>query len=135
MYGAFSALMAYAEGLKGFQQKFSPLVVKRALTLDSQQHRPGFIRLLFAGPYSMGLFHASRKRRTVSWGLTTGVILLVQLVKRLPYPWRSIVDAGVVVGLSYGALSICVIWARAIMGKAPSIDPAMPESPKGAADA
>ena len=29
-------------------------------------------------------------------------------MKRLPYPWRSIVDAGVVVGLSYGALSIAV---------------------------
>ena len=130
MYGGFSALMAYAEGLKGFQQKFSPLVVRRALTLD-EQPRPGPLRLLFAGPYSMGLFHASKKRRTVSWGLTTGVILLVQLVKRLPYPWRSIVDAGVVVGLSYGALSICVIWARALMGKAPSIDPAMPEWPKG----
>lgn len=138
MYGGFSALMAYAEGFKGFQKKFSPLVVKRALTLDAsaedgggrRRRRAGPLRILLAGPYSMGLFHATKKRKTVSWGLTTGVLCLVQLVKRLPYPWRSIVDAGVVVGLSYGTLSICVIWARALMGRAPSIDPALPEDKK-----
>ncbi|CAM9385514.1 unnamed protein product [Ectocarpus sp. 6 AP-2014] len=129
MYAGFSALMAYAEGFKGFQKKFSPLVVKRALTLDpaaaadpaagggqKRRRRAGPLRLLLAGPYSMGLFHATKKRKT--------------MVKRLPYPWRSIVDAGVVVGLSYGTLSICVIWARAILGKAPSIDPALPEEKK-----
>lgn len=134
MYGGFAALMAYAEGFKGFQKKFSPLVVKRALTLDSRKGGGGAaagaagpLRLILAGPYSMGLFHATKKRRTVSWALTAGVLCLVQLVKRLPYPWRSIVDAGVVVGLSYGTLSICVIWAKALMGKAPVIDPALPE--------
>lgn len=141
MYGVFSALMAYAEGFKGFQKKFSPLVVKRALTLDAtadpagdgggqqqqrRRRRAGPLRLLLAGPYSMGLFHATKKRKTLSWGLTAGVMCLVQVVKRLPYPWRSIVDAGVVVGLSYGSLSICVIWARALMGRPPSIDPALP---------
>lgn len=144
MYAGFSALMAYAEGFKGFQKKFSPLVVKRALTLDptaamspadqkqkqQRRRRAGPLRLLLAGPYSMGLFHATRKRKTVSWSLTAGVLCLVQMVKRLPYPWRSIVDAGVVVGLSYGTLSICVIWARAILGRAPSIDPALPEEKK-----
>ncbi|CAN0031213.1 unnamed protein product, partial [Laminaria digitata] len=135
MYGGFALLMAYAEGFKGFQKKFSPLVVKRALTLDSPKEgsgggggKAGPLRLLLAGPYSMGLFHATKKRLTVSWGLTTGVLCLVHIVKKLPYPWRSIVDAGVVVGLSYGTLSICLIWARAaVMGKAPSIDPALPE--------
>lgn len=128
MYGGFAALMAYAEGFKGFQKKFSPLVVKRALTLDSRKGGgAGPLQLILAGPYSMGLFHATKKRRTVSWALTAGVLCLVQMVKRLPYPWRSIVDAGVVVGLSYGTLSICVIWARALMGTAPAIDPALPE--------
>ncbi|CAM9693716.1 unnamed protein product [Phaeothamnion confervicola] len=127
LYAAFAAFMAYAEGFKGFQKKFSPLVVKRALTLDDGA---GPLRVLLAGPYSMGLFHASRKRKTVSWCLTVGVFGLVQLVKRLPYPWRSIVDAGVVVGLSYGALSIAVIYARSLFGKSPDIDPAMPPPPK-----
>lgn len=140
MYGGFSLLMAYAEGFKGFQKKFSPLVVKRALTLDARETtpatpsgRPGPLRLLLAGPYSMGLFHATKKRKTVSWGLTTGVLCLVQLVKRMPYPWRSIIDAGVVVGLSYGTLSICAIWVKALMGTPPSIDPAMPEAKSAAA--
>lgn len=34
LYGGFALLMAYAEGYKGFQKKFSPMVVQRALTLD-----------------------------------------------------------------------------------------------------
>ncbi|CAM9762738.1 unnamed protein product [Discosporangium mesarthrocarpum] len=132
MYAGFALFMAYAEGFKGFQKKFSPLVVKRALTLDSRSSRPGPLRILLAGPYCMGLFHATRKRKVVGWCLTAGVFGLVQVVKRLSYPWRSIVDAGVVVGLSYGALSIGFLWARAILGTAPDIDPALPKPPQKA---
>jgi hypothetical protein len=60
----------------------------------------------------MGLFHASRKRRAVSWGLAVGVYGLIRLVKSLAYPYRSIVDAGVVVGLSWGALSVAVFYVK-----------------------
>ncbi|CAM9618456.1 unnamed protein product [Choristocarpus tenellus] len=129
IYASFAVFMAYAEGFKGFQKKFSPLVVKRALTLD-RSPSPGPVKLLLAGPYSMGLFHASRKRRIVSWAVTTSVFSLVQVVKRLPYPWRSIVDVGVVVGLSYGMLSIAAIWVKSLLGTAPEVDPAMPEPRK-----
>jgi len=38
-----------------------------------------------------------------------GVALIVAAVKRLATPYRQIVDAGVVVGLSWGATSI-VLW-------------------------
>lgn len=50
----------------------------------------------------------------ISWAVTGGVYALVKLVKRLPYPYRSIVDAGVVVGLSMGALSMCFKTVLAI---------------------
>jgi len=132
-YIGFALFMAYAEGYKGFQLKFSPLVVKRAFTLSSsgpagQAPAPLWHKLL-AAPYSMGLFHASRKRKAVSWGLALGIVGLVKLVKGLAYPYRSIVDAGVVVGLSYGALSIAAIYARALVsGQAPDVDPALPEA-------
>lgn len=125
-YAGFALFMAYAEGYKGFQLKFSPLVVKRAFTLGPQSP---LLHKLLAAPYSMGLFHASKKRKMVSWGLAIGIVGLVKLVKGLAYPYRSIVDAGVVVGLSYGALSIAAIYAKALLsGAAPDIDPALPEA-------
>lgn len=125
-YAGFALFMAYAEGYKGFQLKFSPLVVKRALLLGPQSP---LLHKLLAAPYSMGLFHASKKRKIVSWGLAVGIVGLVKLVKGLAYPYRSIVDAGVVVGLSYGALSIAAIYARALLsGAAPDVDPALPEA-------
>lgn len=76
----------------------------------------------------MGLFHSTKKRKIVSWSLAAGVFGLVQLVKRLPYPWRSIVDAGVVTGLSTGALSIVLYWAQSWFGKVPDVNAEMPEA-------
>jgi len=112
MYGAWSLYMMYTEGYKAFQLKFSPLVVERSFGLSKNM---SILNILFAGPYSMGLFGAPRKRMILSWSLTAGVFALVKLVKLLPYPYRSIVDAGVVAGLSYGTLSICVLATKAIL--------------------
>ena len=123
-YVGFVLIMAYAEGYKGFQLKFSPLVVKRAMTLGPNSP---FHHKLFAAPYSMGLFHASKKRQIVSWTLALGIVGLVKLVKTLAFPYRSIVDAGVVVGLSWGTASIAGIYVQALRGQVPMIDPAMPE--------
>ena len=125
IYVATCIWFAYVEGYKGFQTKFSPLVVKRSLTLKPGQS--GIHHILFAPLYSMGLFHATKKRKIVSWSVTIGVAAIVAAVKRLPYPWRNIVDAGVVAGLTWGSLSIIVIYLKAwIMGKTPAIDPALP---------
>ncbi|EWM27568.1 hypothetical protein Naga_100015g35 [Nannochloropsis gaditana] len=126
-YVGFALIMAYAEGYKGFQLKFSPLVVKRALTLGP---RSPLLHKVLAAPYSMGLFHASKKRQIVSWTIALGVIGLVKAVKTLAFPYRSIVDAGVVAGLSWGALSIAGIYAQALRGHVPSIDPALPDVKK-----
>lgn len=113
------------EGYKGFQTKFSPLVVKRSLTLQPGQSK--IHHFLLAPFYSMGLFHATKKRTIVSWSVTTGVALVVAAVKRLPYPWRNIIDAGVVAGLTWGSLSILIIYLKAwITGQPPTIDPALP---------
>ena len=116
---------AYVEGYKGFQRKFSPLVVSRSLTLHprSPPHH-----LLLAPLYSMGMFHATKKRVIVSWSVTLGVAALIAGVKRMPYPWRNVVDAGVVVGLSWGMLSILVCYVMAcIKGESPT-DPSLPEN-------
>eukprot|EP01034_Spumella_vulgaris_P025018 gene25018-31423_t len=64
----------------------------------------------------MGMFNASKKRMIVSWAVTIGVFGLVAIVKQLPYPYRSIVDAGVVAGLSWGTLSILALTVKVLLG-------------------
>ena len=99
----FVPYMAYAEGYKGFHKAFSPRVVVRANTL---RHSDSWLLAILAPIFCMGFFHATRKRRITTWSLSIGIILLVVMVRFAPQPWRGIVDAGVVVGLSLGILSI-----------------------------
>ncbi len=48
------------------------------------------------------------------------------LVRALAQPWRGIVDAGVVVGLTWGCVAILVFWARSLLGRPPEIAPDFP---------
>ena len=125
LYGGTVATFAYVEGYKAFQKKFSPLVVRRALTLAADG--TPFHHKLLAPFYSMGLFHATKKRRIVSWSVSVSVGVLVSIVKRLPYPWRSIVDAGVCMGLFWGGGSILAFYAKLLLdGTAPDVSPELP---------
>lgn len=101
-----TAFMAWAEGYRGFQCRFSPRVAARALDL---YERPTVLRVLLAPLFCVGYFGATRRlQRTVCIG--TGLILLaVLLFNRLDQPWRGILDAGVMVGLMWGTLSL--LWA------------------------
>lgn len=116
---------AYVEGYKGFQRKFSPLVVVRSQTLTKSSP----IHHILLGPlYAMGLFHATRKRKIVSWSVSLGVAGIVACVKKMPYPWRNIVDAGVICGLTWGSVSILLNWIRVVLLKKElDVDPALPE--------
>jgi hypothetical protein len=118
---------AYVEGYKGFQRKFSPLVVSRSFTL--QPATSSIHHLLLAPLYSMGLFHATKKRMIISWSVSLGVAAIVAAVKRLPYPWRNIVDAGVVFGLTWGTMSILGGYIISLItGIAPiDVDPELPD--------
>ena len=129
IYASWVLVMMYTEGYKAFHQKFCPMVVKRAFLLADH---PNPFNLLLAGPYSMGLFSANRKRLIVSWAMVTGVIGLVVLVKRLDYPYRAIVDGGVVAGLSFGASSLLLQYVQALLGNLPNVDPCFPEPSKEA---
>lgn len=97
------AYMAYAEGYRGFHQGFAPRVVARARRLRDDP-RPAHVA---AAPlYCMGFVHATRRRRLLSIGLTAMIVGFVLAVRLLPQPWRGILDAGVVAGLSIGVCSI-----------------------------
>jgi hypothetical protein len=97
--------MAYAEGVRGFQQHFSPRVASRARYLRGH---PRLFHVIFAPFYCMGYFHAPRRRKIVSLLLTAGIIVLVLAVRRVPQPWRGIIDAGVVTGLAWGLVTL--LW-------------------------
>ena len=95
--------MAYAEGYRGFHLGFAPRVVSRANYLH--QH-PRLQHVLLAPLFCMCYFHTTRKRQLMSIGLTAMIIVFVLIARSLPQPWRGIVDAGVVTGLTMGIISI-----------------------------
>lgn len=95
--------MAYAEGYKGFHLGFAPRVVVRARYL-ADNPRP--LHVLLAPLFCMGYIYATRRRQLLSFALTVMIICFVLIVRSIPQPWRGIVDAGVVVGLGLGVLSI-----------------------------
>jgi|TARA_B110000967_G_scaffold82594_1_gene85269 GT2 family glycosyltransferase len=113
---AFSVIyMAYAEGYKGFHLGFAPRVVVRARYLADN---PRALHVLLAPLFCMGYIYATRKRQIVSFALTVMIICFVLIARSMPQPWRGILDAGVVVGLSLGVLSIAYFLIIS------SIDPA-----------
>jgi len=101
-------LMAYSEGYKGFHLAFAPRVVMRAHYLAQN---PRTSHVLLAPIFCMGFIHATRRRRLVSLSLSLMILGFIMTARLLPQPWRGILDAGVVTGLSLGNLSILYFLA------------------------
>ena len=95
--------MAWSEGYKGFQLAFSPRVAARVLYL--QRHEVTWFTCLVAPVFCVGYFSSTRRTMLVAWIGTIGIISLVLVVNQFPQPWRGIVDAGVVVGLTWGLVT------------------------------
>lgn len=112
---AFLVFILYAEGYRGFQKRFSPRTVARAVSL-AQNGRPLWIVL--APLYCMALVGASRRRLIASWLLVAGIVTVVLIVRHLPPTYRALVDVGVGLALSWGLASICVYSIQALRGKA-----------------
>ena len=104
---------AYLEGYRGFQLRFSPRVVSRAVYLG-QNPRPLWV--ILALPFCISLFHSTRRQKTVSWIFIGALVLLIWWVRSLPQPWRGIVDGGVVLGLVWGLAVIWWLFARYLIG-------------------
>lgn len=115
---AWVVFCAWAEGYRGFQTRFSPRLVGRALYL-ARHPRP--LAVVLAPAHAIGLFDATPRRLAGSWGLVLGITALVLLVRLLDQPWRGIVDAGVVVGLTWGGLSILWLTLLALRGRDPVV--------------
>lgn len=107
----WSLFMVVAEGYRGFQKKFSPRTAARIKYL---RDRPDLVRSLLAPVFCMGFFHANKKTRIIAFCLTFGILILVMLVRICPQPWRGIIDFGVVLGLSYGLISLLYFTFQAL---------------------
>lgn len=94
--------MAYSEGYKGFQLKFAPRFAARCLYL---RRNPRPLHALLAPLFCMGFFHTTRKRKVITFTITLTIIGFIQIAHLLQQPWRGILDAGVVLGLTWGLLS------------------------------
>jgi len=116
--------MAYFEGYRAFQQGFSPRVAARARYLRTHRNT---LHALLAPLFCMGYFHAPKKRRVTSISVTAGIIVLIVLVHFLSQPWRGIVDAGVVVGLAWGLISLVIFGYQAFTRERFDYSPEVPE--------
>lgn len=113
IYVGWLVANAYLEGYRGFQLRFSPRVVSRAIYLG-QNPRPLWV--ILALPFCMSLFHSTRRQMTVSWVFIGGLILVIWWVRSLPQPWRGIIDGGVVLGLAWGLAVIWGLFVRYLLG-------------------
>lgn len=116
--------MSYAEGYRGFQQRFCPRVAARARYL---KEHPRTLHVFLAPFFCMGYFHATKKRRVTSISLTAGIIILILLVRLVSQPWRGIIDAGVVIGLIWGLVSLLVFCFVSFTSKEFGYSPEVPE--------
>lgn len=108
--GAFVPFMAWSEGVRGFQRRFSPRVAERAMLIRTA---PTAARVIFAPLFAAGFFGGSRREQVGACLGTVAIIALVLLVHRLDQPWRGILDAGVVTGLTWGVAATLALSARA----------------------
>ena len=112
-----------AKGYGIFHRRYSPRFAARALYL---RENPTPIRVLLAPFFCMGYFHATRKRKIISFMVTAMVVGLILFVRTLEQPWRGIIDAGVLFGLLWGLFSIWIFMFRAFLRKGFNISPETP---------
>lgn len=121
----FTAFMVYSEGIRGFQQAFSPRVAARARHL---RDHPRPVHVLLAPLFCMAFFHTTPRRRRTTWILTIGIIILVWFFKQVAQPLRGILDAGVVAGLTWGVATLLFFGFQAWTDDGFDVDPALPDS-------
>ncbi len=121
---AFVLFMAWSEGYRGFQKAFSPRAAARAEYLVEH---PTPLRMLLAPLFVMGYFDTTLRRRVAAWGLTLAIVVLIVFVHQLEQPWRGIIDAGVVVGLTWGLVTVLWFAARAFADPTFDTSPEVPD--------
>ncbi len=116
--------MAYSEGYKGFQLKFSPRFAARCLYL---KQNPRLLHSLLAPLFCMGFFYTTKRRKIASSILAVAIIGFILIAHQLTQPWRGILDAGVVVGLGWGMISLIYFMRQAFTDPSFDYSPELPD--------
>jgi hypothetical protein len=116
--------MAYSAGYRGFQCGFAPRTAARARYL---YHSPRLFHVLLAPAFCMGYFYTHRRRQIAVVVLTIGILLAIGILRFFPQPWRGIVDAGVVVGLTWGLVAVLFYAFQAFTAASFAHSPEVPE--------
>ena len=106
----FTLFMAHSEGYKGFQKSFSPRYAARTKYLSTHST---LTQCLLAPLFSMGYFHAPQRRVIATVALTIMIVLFILAFQYIPQPWKGLLDAGVVLGLAWGAVSTVLFCIKA----------------------
>ena len=120
-----SLFMAHGEGYRGFQKGYAPRVVARARHL---MDNPEPFRVILAPLFVMGYFATTRRRLISAYLLTAMIITLIIIFQQLSQPWRGMLDFGVVIGLTWGVISILIFTVKCFSGAPFDHSPEMPES-------
>jgi len=67
--------------------------------------------------FCIGYFDIERRRQIVVIAVTAMVIGFIIGARFLPQPWRGIVDLGVVAGLAWGVIALCIFTAQAFASR------------------
>ena len=106
-----TAFMAWSEGYRGFQLRFSPRSAARVKWLA--QHANA-MQTLLAPLFVMGYFGATRRRMIGVYLLTGFILAAIAVIHGLAQPWRAALDIGVVVGLAWGLVTFLAALRRTL---------------------
>ncbi len=118
-----TAFVLYFKAFRGFQRGLSPRIAARARHL--RQH-PTLLAVLAAPLYCMGYFHIIKRKQIGTIMMTIGMIGLIILVRFAIQPWRGIIDGSIVLGLSWGFLTILGYSIQALTSKDFDVSPQLP---------
>lgn len=111
----WTVVIVYYEGVRGFRDALAPRMAARLWLLAQRNNRGDWLTKLLAPAHALSLFDSSTKRKRISWALLLFVIAMILVVRKLPQPYRAVIDVGVVLALAYGAWCIvkeCIAAVR-----------------------
>ena len=113
VYALWVVFQGYTEGYRGFQLRFCPRVVARAVHLG---RNPRLLHVLLAAPFVLTLFHAPVRKLVARYVFLACLVGLIMLVRQVPQPYLGIIDGGVVLGLMWGVLGLWWLLGRYLLG-------------------
>ena len=122
---SFLGFMMHSEGYKGFQKSFSPRFAARTKYL---LHNATFTQTVLAPLFSMGYFHATKRRVIATFLLTIMIVAFILAFRFVPQPWKGLFDAGVVAGLIWGMIASLIFCYKALINKNYKWDPELPDT-------